>query len=317
MTDGLFEGVPYYQPVDQGEIRYSVDKLIIKAELSEEYANSLLENPYLLQNTANLLRYKEKHNFDNTIKITYLGKHISPKGVEGTIQVTFCIRGASRKNTCEIECNPNKCFWSDDCLADICMLLQNCMEYYVYCMDIAMDIPVKTKDVRVEKDHRSMTRYCRSIGNETIYLGKRGEPKNVRVYDKQVESKLTHELTRVEITIGNPLSENDLEEISGMLPTVYIPEIQQDADASVPSTFSSTDRVLISSLRKSDDRCNLLKMLEPKKTKKLRPYVLAQDKKVEFDVDTIKTVALNVLHRIECGCNIRKKINYLVLGLPV
>ena len=170
---------------------------------------------------------------------------------------------------CDIVCNPNKCFNYPDCLCDIHVLLQNCTSFCLDSMDIAMDIPVQMKFMRVQKDRRIMDIFCRKTGNETIYLGKREQKGNARVYDKQEESHLPFALTRAEFRVGNPLDCDFRKQIKNALPIIYVLEAISDRKENMPHSLSSTDTVLILSLRQCPDKCNLVRMLDGKKVKKL------------------------------------------------
>ncbi len=215
--------------------------------------------------------------------------------------------------SCTIECNPNKCFSFCDCLSDIGMLINHSIQYYVDSMDVAMDIPAHMRNVMVKKDKRSMTRYCRRRENETIYLGKRNKVNNVRVYDKRNESDLSYDLTRIELKVGNPLGFNFMELTKNALPQVYVHTTGNYNEEIVNTSFSSTDRVLIMSLRDHHEKIKLLHELDRKKTKKILPYVLANTVKIDFDVEKINEVAFRILNDLEFENSVIVDDKYAVL----
>ncbi len=300
----------YYMPVSTQYITYSVDLVKLRLALTIKLINEIRKNVYIVQIMSKKLKYKESHRYDETYLYIYEAKY----GIkEGYMRVEIRYNPNSDVASCTIECNPNKCFSFCDCLSDIGMLINHSIQYYVDSMDVAMDIPAHMRNVMVKKDKRSMTRYCRRRENETIYLGKRNKVNNVRVYDKRNESDLSYDLTRIELKVGNPLGFNFMELTKNALPQVYVHTTGNYNEEIVNTSFSSTDRVLIMSLRDHHEKIKLLHELDRKKTKKILPYVLANTVKIDFDVEKINEVAFRILNDLEFENSVIVDDKYAVL----
>lgn len=300
----------YYMSVFTQYITYSIDLVKLRLALTIKFINEIRKNVYIVQTISKKLKYKESHRYDEMYLYIYEATYDIN---EGYMRVVIRYSPNSEAASCTIECNPNKCFSFCDCLSDIGMLIEHSTSYYVHSMDIAMDIPTSMRNVEVRKDKRSFTRYCRKRGNETVYLGKRGKVNNVKVYDKQKESDLPYELTRVELKIGNPLGFNFMEFTKNALPQIYVRTPENYDEIIVNTSLSSTDRVLIMALRDHLNKVKLLHELDRKKTKKIQPYVLANTVKVDFDVEKIKEVAFRILNDLELENSVIIDDKYAVL----
>lgn len=286
----------YFKSIRSDFITYSADMLVIRFRITRNFLQSIVNDERYVQKMSKQLRYKERHKYDETYQYNYEAKY----GIkEGYMYVVIRFDLHSDRPWCRIECNPNKCFSNSDCLSDIGMLLENSTIYYVDSMDIAMDISVNIRDVSVKKDKRCITRYSRELGNETIYLGKRGKLGNVKVYNKQEESNLSYEMTRIEITIGNPLAYDFLKATHNAIPEIYLYTGKPCDEISEKASLSSTNKVLIKALREHPDRVNLSRELERKKSEKIKSYVLSNAEKVNFDIEIIEKVAHNILDLLE------------------
>ncbi len=272
--------------------------------------NEIRKNVFIVQTISKKLKYKESHRYDDMYLYIYEAKY----GIkEGYMRVEIRYNPNSDVASCTIECNPNKCFSFCDCLSDIGMLINHSIQYYVDSMDVAMDIPAHMRNVMVKKDKRSMTRYCRRRENETIYLGKRNKVNNVRVYDKRDESNLSYDLTRIELKVGNPLGFNFMELTKNALPQVYVHKTGNYDEEIINTSLSSTDRVLIMSLRDHHEKIKLLHELDRKKMKKILPYVIANTVKVDFDIEKINEVAFRILNDLEFENSVIVDDKYAVL----
>lgn len=67
--------------------------------------------------------------------------------------------------------------------------------------DLAIDFPVLRENVYLVKDNRVYTEISHSLSDRTQYLGTGSKPGRVKLYNKQIESKLGHPLTRLELTL--------------------------------------------------------------------------------------------------------------------
>lgn len=106
--------------------------------------------------------------------------------------------------------------------------------------DLAVDFPVLRENVFLVKDRRVYEE--RRHGSEyTQYLGKKSQVGRVKLYNKQVESKLTQPLTRLELTLD---PDNKYEEIN--MPMVYyIKDLQMTFD---DMKLTDTERFILNAL---------------------------------------------------------------------
>ena len=116
-----------------------------------------------------------------------------------------------------IEFNPNKVADSEVFQVVLGYLISHTrpMHRIVRRFDLAVDLPIERMNVFLVKDARAY--FERRHGKElTQYLGPRSAHGHVKVYNKQLESKLDFPLTRVEITLDPAVP---YEKIN--FPTVY------------------------------------------------------------------------------------------------
>jgi hypothetical protein len=83
--------------------------------------------------------------------------------------------------------------------------------------DIAVDIPVKRLNTRLQRDKRGYEFIDHGRG-VTEYLGTRNKPGRIKLYDKTRESNLAEDYTRLELTCSGDW---DISEIKAMFPSVY------------------------------------------------------------------------------------------------
>ena len=78
-------------------------------------------------------------------------------------------------------------------------------------LDLALDVPVLRENIFLLKDRRLYEEYWLSKSNRTQYLGERNRPGRCKLYNKQLESKLSYPLSRFEITLdGERLSPSEV-----------------------------------------------------------------------------------------------------------
>lgn len=106
--------------------------------------------------------------------------------------------------------------------------------------DLAIDIPIERENVFLMKDNRAYSE--RRHGKEwTSYLGKSSNVGRVKLYNKQVESKLFYPLTRLELTLNYQQSFLELN-----FPKVYyINTSQMHIDE---LSMTNTDRFILQAL---------------------------------------------------------------------
>lgn len=118
------------------------------------------------------------------------------------------------------------------------VLIVNCRWLDFKRFDVAVDYEVPRERVKLIKDKRKYTCYELSEVNKTEYLGNRSTHGQVKLYNKQLESKLTYALTRLEITVD--YAESSWQEFKRLWPRVFaLPDVI-DADG-----MGGTDYVLL------------------------------------------------------------------------
>ena len=107
--------------------------------------------------------------------------------------------------------------------------------------DLAIDIPYDRENVFLQKDQRLYKLHEYSKSNKTEYLGQRSQHGYVKLYNKQMESKLDYALTRLEITLD--YRQTTYGEFERLVPKVLIIDDIQLSLEDIKLT--ETDRVLV------------------------------------------------------------------------
>jgi len=119
-----------------------------------------------------------------------------------------------------IEFNPNKCersplfkcFWED--------FRMKTYKRELVRYDLAIDIPRPRSEVFLVRQGKKTYSMYQTDDGVTEYQGKRNTSGFIKVYDKTIESKLTEDLTRVELTLDRD------EDIARVFPSVRMRESQ-------------------------------------------------------------------------------------------
>ena len=134
---------------------------------------------------------------------TYKEMYVFPFG-ESDIRLFLGFQDCSGKPsaTFKLIYNPNKVFRGSvnaSVFLDRLVMEAEMFRVNTESADIAIDIPVERRMVRLQKDKRKYTLI--DTGALTEYLGNHNNGNFVKVYDKQAESKLPYALTRIEYTL--------------------------------------------------------------------------------------------------------------------
>ncbi len=151
--------------------------------------------------------------------------------------------------TCKVEFNPAKVGKLIQFTEFYSFLIANCKYLEFKRFDVAMDIPVPYSHVHIFKDVRMMRTFEHSAENKTVYLGTRGAHGQVKLYNKQLESKLDYPLTRLEMTLK--YDNCSWMEFQRLFPKVYVYE-------KVPDSFTGTDLVLALAVSEHSEYMNLI-----------------------------------------------------------
>lgn len=112
-------------------------------------------------------------------------------------------QGKTIYGSLRLEFNPNKVA-RHDCFRTILAYLNgntNPMHQNISRYDLAIDYPCLRENAFITKDRRKYTQISNSASDKTEYLGIGSQPGRVKLYNKQIESKLSYPLTRLELTL--------------------------------------------------------------------------------------------------------------------
>ena len=142
-----------------------------------------------------------------------------------------------------LEFNPNKVA-GYDCFRKLLGCLNNSSSpVYTSILryDLAVDFPVLRSNAFLVKDQRIKRTIDDGSENRTEYLGPRSKPGSVKLYNKQIESKLGHPLTRLELTLDPETPYDDVN-----WPKVYfVRDLQLAFDE---LKLNDTDRFILGAL---------------------------------------------------------------------
>lgn len=181
-------------------------------DIITEFFNSIARND-IYNYPVNLTFARYKH----LCTVTY--------GDDSVCTIAFGFNGASKidqkgyDNDLKgyMDFNPNKVCSYDRFWADLGIIRSCCELFEIARSDIALDIPIPREYVLLKKDTRVYASKVYSRSNKTEYLGLRNNLGRVKVYNKQLESKLDVPMTRLEITC-----ELSAESYFKYLPDVYL-----------------------------------------------------------------------------------------------
>lgn len=289
-------GVGYHMPFLSGDTIYSVDRLHIIFTPDAAFAEELRNDEFAL---CKYITYATTTGISDVSNQYHQAYNVRFGSSSMTIKL---LRNSSlMPDQCSIDVNPNLCFGDKRCLEAIAFLLSRSIQFHIRIYDVAVDIPLPRHLFRMEKDRRIKTVICRSRSNATEYCGKRNHAGFCKLYDKTAESKLETSWTRIEITYGNPLGDDFSESLAKKLPIIK----QKCADAArimgTDERLSSTDRVLIAFFKKIKDPEFLamqFKILDRKKQRRLKPYVYSDEMNIQFNLEAIRTVILDMINEI-------------------
>lgn len=144
---------------------------------------------------------------------------------------------------CRLDFNPNKVAGHEVFQKVLQFLIENTRPIHrnIKRFDLAVDIPANRFDCFLVKDSRAYSE--RRHGQEwTQYLGSKSSTVGrVKLYNKQIESKLSDPLTRLEITLDPTLPFNAIH-----WPTVYVLDKPQLCFAELSAT--DTERFILNAL---------------------------------------------------------------------
>ena len=187
-----------------------------------------------------------------------------------------------------IEFNPNKVMVYPRFRELFNLLRSSSMVWDILRYDLACDIPIERSMVYTFKDQRKYSLIYNSNSDKTEYLGARNHHGFVKVYNKQLESKLDSPLTRIELTLSYGSS---IDDINAIMPRVLIFD-----DLQFDFTIKDTDMVLCIACIDNPD---LIGLLGRKKKKKINNILSSLVNGITIDFGTYEYIS-NILEGFRC-----------------
>lgn len=261
----------YNQIILDNNVIMSCDMLRLSFSMTEsilakfnQYINSLV-----LKHSNINIKYRtslQLFHFRNLLQITNLTDSTS-----FALGLGFNSATNQGKTTCFIEFNPNKTMPNYLVQPFLEFIKLHCHNIDIVRYDIAFDILLPRELFALVKDRRKYKKiYSLELNNKdmsdfTEYLGVRSNNGYVKLYNKQIESKLDSPLTRLEITLDKLEYNNLITE----MPTLNI-FTYNERDYSL---LNDTERVLLTLLLNSDNTIQYLNSLGRYMKDKLQPFI--------------------------------------------
>ena len=171
-------------------------------------------------------------------------------------------------------------------------------EFEIKRLDVAIDIPIKHRNLIVKKDKRKYVELYNSADDATYYLGKRSNIGNVKIYNKTTEMLkknivLGYDSSRIEVTCLP-----SLESFKQHYPTICDTSHLNNMDESYDS-LNNTEKGIVSliSLLKTygygEEALKTYQNMCYGMRKKLKPFVLQEPCLISYSEDTISQLLNN------------------------
>lgn len=185
--------------------------------------------------------------------------------------------------TCKVEFNPAKVGNLVQFNEFYSYLISNCKYLDFKRFDVAIDISVPRSHVHIFKDARVLRVLDYGGEDKTAYLGTRLSHSQVKLYNKQFESKLDYPLTRLEITLD--YAKSTWVEFERLFPNVFVFD-------DIPDSFTSTDKVLLLAVCEHPE---YFSMLDWRKRKKITSLLDTSSLRLNPDEINYRSIVHEVL----------------------
>lgn len=257
----------YYNELVRDDVVYSIDMVRIRLDFSSEERiqafgdwccriENLHIESYPLSTKAFSYRYLFKITCGNG------SSFVCGLGFNGTTKDSFYLGF--------LEFNPNKVAREKEFVEFMTVLGVHCFRTDISRYDLAIDVPISRACCCLIKDERKYSLVRNSAEDTTEYLGCRNKSGFSKLYNKQKESDLNDDLTRLEITVDWELSYSDF---CGIVPNVEVADYQYSFV--VDDSLNSTDRVICDLIRRVPlaEQSYYLNRLAKVKRRKLKPFI--------------------------------------------
>lgn len=165
-------------------------------------------------------------------------------------------------NKWRIEFNPNKVFREYLLLKTLLSFIRLSKDVMIKRFDLAVDYSVNRSSCFLVKDGRTYSEYMNSFEDRTQSIGQHSHHGYVKLYNKQLESKLPVPLTRLELTMN--FLKSNYPEFERIFPKVYVVEsFQMKLD---DHNLTDTDKFILFTCLENPSS---VKLLGRKKRKKI------------------------------------------------
>lgn len=307
-----FDGIPYYNPIEYNDMMYSVDNIKPKFTLGHELTQMLFSNfesLHCFYSTFWLKSDKEVAYRKLEFEITFSSK--SDKRLTAHVGI---YRDKKEIDTANgfIQFNPNKVFQSEIAQQQIKRFLNMCSTCAIVKCDVAIDIPCSITEFVPLKGRIIMQTVMKSLESITTYWGKRGEKGSAKLYNKTCKSNLPNDVTRLEITLGNPEDSDWEKNLKNAIPPVYICSDVSDISENTNIKLTSPEQVILALssewMKNYNNRIKYFRILEmyvdKKRRKIIKDKVLSsQGTPLQVNHQTITQVVKDISDEL-CGNNI-------------
>lgn len=240
---------------------YSIDNIVVDFNLNKRFVERYL---HLAEMVPHIRSWESRKIASCRINLVYMVDlnnsfyvGISPNWIENGIN-----------NVMRIDFNPNKVATSDIFRKVYRDILSNSKMHTIKRIDIAVDYNNERANFFMLKDERKYSMIQNSLSNCTEYLGKRSNHGRVKLYNKQLESKLCNPTTRLEITMDYSIAEKEgFNAFVKVFPKIYC---RCDSQMKLEDQkITGTDYVLLMAILDVPKRIQLLERGKKEKVIKL------------------------------------------------
>lgn len=233
--------VYYFQPIKQDDMVVSIDNVILDTSITKPDRRNLLEIELQMMSAGNKV---EVASWKSTRPGTYRDQTLIRFDRDRAFWLGCGLNGHGvLEDRCRLDFNPNKVAMEPNFKTIREYLVRNsrgCLTR-IPRFDLAIDIPIQRDHCFLVKDHRMYIE--RRHGQEfSQYLGSKSSTVGrVKLYNKQIQAKLDHPLTRLELTLDPAKSFEDI-----CFPQVYCIQTNKVSDDDLRVT--ETERFILNAL---------------------------------------------------------------------